>query len=282
VISVVHHWLSTAARPLMTRETIAADAAGLAMPPTMGLDVGGAAGDVAGAGGAATAPAPAAGGYWAPFGSREAAIRAAADALRGLLGSSSPDTVPLVQIAVGIGLAESELGVGPSWHLSSGAPSWNFGALVTSSAAQPSIDHGDTDASGKPITQRFAAFGSQAEGIKAFLNTWGDAAFAAASAGDVGAVASIMYDRHYYTGTKGTREERIGAYRSMVMGAAKVVAAALGQSLEAREGMILPAGGGGPTGTPVNASTSSSGSGSGTVAAVLVLGTIGLGLYATR
>lgn len=272
-------WFAVAPRPLMLRGTIAADGLELLLPPTLGLDLGDIAADAGAVATEATKPTPA--GYWGPFASREAAIFAASVALRNVLGDKAgvgPIGRPMRQIALAIGLAESELGVGPSWRVAGGAPSWNFGALTTTNPAQPSIPHPDKDASGKPIVQAFAAFPSQEAGIKAFLNTWGDAAFTAAVTGDAGAVASIMYDRGYYTGTSGTREERIAAYRGMIVGAANTVAKALGEPLEVVAGTVLPkgaTGGGGapavPAVTPAS-STSSSGGGGAGVAVVALAG----------
>lgn len=281
-------WFALAPRPLMLRGEIAADGLELLLPPSIGLDLGDLGTEATTVAKDATTPAPA--GYWGPFASREAAIFGASQALREELGDKAgvgPIGRPMRQIALAIGLAESELGVGPSWRVSSGAPSWNFGALTTTNPAQPSIPHPDKDKSGKPIVQAFAAFPDQRAGIRAFLNTWGDLAFAAASTGDAGAVASIMYDRGYYTGTSGTREERIAAYRGMILGAANTVAKALGDPLEVTAGPVLPKGtsaptGGGGTPAPAPSSPASSSSGGGGAVIAIAATVIGLGALALK
>jgi hypothetical protein len=269
----------------MLRGTIAADGLELLMPPAIGIDVGDIGASAGAAGKAATTPAPS-GGYWGPYASREAAIFGASQALRDVLGDKGgvgPIGRPMRQIVLAIGLAESELGVGPSWRVASGAPSWNFGALTTTNPAQPSIPHPDKDAAGKPIVQAFAAFPDQAAGIKAFLSTWGDAAFIAANTGDAGAVASIMYDRGYYTGVSGTREERIAAYRGMIVGAAGTVAKALGDPLEVTAGPVLPKGAAPtPAVPPSPSSSTSSTSSSGGGAAIAAVTLAGLAFLAFR
>jgi len=149
------------------------------------------------------------------------------------------------QIALAIGLLESGYGVDGSWVFEDGTKSYNWGALVGKGTAG-SIDHGDKTADGAPTSYLFKAFRSMDEGFDAFFATWsrGDISgighpevvhetttLPPASRGDARGVATTMYAHGYYTGVKGTADDRIDAYANAIVGAARTVANAIGEPL---------------------------------------------------
>lgn len=82
------------------------------------------------------------------------------------------------------------------------------------------IEHGDHDQDGNPVTYRFQRYPSDLEGakdkIRIALRTPAEKAAVLLESGAPEALAAAMYDAHYYTGVKGTREDRIAAYASMI------------------------------------------------------------------
>jgi hypothetical protein len=89
------------------------------------------------------------------------------------------------------------------------------------------FEHGDKDASGRPVTYRFQRYPSPLEGAKGAVRAkvqWGgkrgkiggDAVRRALLAGDADGVAREMYLNGYYTGTTGTADDRIAAYAAAI------------------------------------------------------------------
>lgn len=91
------------------------------------------------------------------------------------------------------------------------------------------IAHGDHDRNGNPVTYRFQAYPSDAEGAKDVLRVilsgekrgkvGADEARAALEAADPDALAAALYWNGYFTGKKGTDADRIQAYAAMIKGA---------------------------------------------------------------
>lgn len=197
------------------------------------------------------------------------------------------------QVIGGLGEAESRYGIIVPWlrALPDGthwARSWNFGATVGLGDADHVVvtDH---DANGKEIKVQFQAWSHPSKGLHGFLERWlGNATnaakmTAAASAGDVREVARLMYARGYYTGTKGTADDRINAYARMLYGAGAAFAKANGEklALQAPPGATPPPPVVTPptpppttTAQPVASSSSTSGGGAGAVAAAFVVGAL--------
>jgi len=139
------------------------------------------------------------------------------------------------QIVLAIGLLESGFGVSGRWLKPDGEPSYNWGAVV-GKGTDGSVFPGDKDASGTPTSPPFKAFNTMAEGYKSFYGTFAKTdTNAAAMKGDALGTARAMYGHHYFTGTKGTDEERIRLYAGAIVGAARQVAAALGETLHVDE-----------------------------------------------
>lgn len=96
------------------------------------------------------------------------------------------------------------------------------------------IEHGDHDANGNAVTYKFQRYPSDLEGVKdklrIALRTPAERAAVELSSGVPEALAAAMFDAGYYTGTKGTREDRIAAYASMIRGAMATFAKAGGGS----------------------------------------------------
>lgn len=144
------------------------------------------------------------------------------------------------QSALSVMNLESGFGVSGSWLLENGKPSYNAGALTCNAGRKGTagcFSHGDVTATGAPTTYQFMAFHSMREGIQAFLNTWGrDDTLGAAGRGDAHAIAAAMYGHHYYTGSKGSDEDRINLYAKAILGSAKEVAGVLGEPLSVSAG----------------------------------------------
>lgn len=185
----------------------------------------------------------------AKVGASASIIKQAAAIAAAKLGESN---LAAIQTAVAIGILETDLGTSGSWicsggncsDLEDGDASYNWGGLVGKGTAG-SIDHGDRNPDGTPTHYNFQAFHSMAQAFAAFYATWsrGDASIdrpqsviphertvlAAASRGDALAVAATMYAHKYFGGVAGNDQARILAYAKAIVGAAAVVAAALGQ-----------------------------------------------------
>ena len=158
---------------------------------------------------------------------RESLMRLAFDLARG--NGLNPAAA---QAAAAIGWFESYYGTRKPFLLPDGRPSWNWGA-TTARAGIPSFGGGDKDASGNPITQRWARWDSMAEGFDYWVQGFGSvrAALPFFAAGDAIAGAAQLYDRGYFTGVEGTREDRIRAYARAIVDTAAQVAAATGTPL---------------------------------------------------
>jgi len=135
------------------------------------------------------------------------------------------------QIVLAIGLLESGYGVEGRWIKSNGQPSYNWGAVV-GKGTDGSVFPGDKDATGKPTSPPFKAFNTMAEGYTSFYGTFAKPdTYAAASRGDAYGTAKAMYGHHYYTGIKGSDEDRIKLYALAIYNSAKHVASVLSEPL---------------------------------------------------
>lgn len=151
------------------------------------------------------------------------------------------------QSAVGIGILETDLGVGGSWLKPDGTPSYNWGGLM-GSGTDGFIVHGDVNPDGSPIepTPHFKAFHTMQEAFDAFRATWtrGDVAGLGhpdiaheefvddpASRGDALGIATTMYAHGYFGGVGGSDQDKINKYATAIVNGAKQVAAALGEPL---------------------------------------------------
>jgi len=166
------------------------------------------------------------------------------------------------QMAIAIGFLESCFGLpglhcGDSWQKEDGTPSYNWGALV-GSGTDGSIEHKDNAPDGTPVVYNFKAFNTMGEGFSAFLSTWArsdvsgdktipheETVLDAATRGDAYNVAKTMYAHRYYGGTPtgagawhpsmgSDDERRIQTYANAIVGAARTVAGALGESMTLR------------------------------------------------
>lgn len=127
------------------------------------------------------------------------------------------------------------------------AESHNWGAITFNAArGEPFVtwgflEHGDRDASGKPVTRRFQAYPSDLEGakdkIRIALRSTAAKAAVQKETGVPEALAEAMFDAHYYEGTPndtdgdgvpGTRKDRILAYAKMIRGSMATFAQAGG------------------------------------------------------
>jgi hypothetical protein len=127
-------------------------------------------------------------------------------------------------LATACGWRESQLGLVPPSQFAfykSGrlVQTFNWGACTYNKAnlaagrAIGSFAGTDLGAQGQPISQQWARFASLADGFAYWSATPGirySRAFY--ETGDTETIARIMYDKAYYTATKGTREDRIRNY----------------------------------------------------------------------
>lgn len=147
------------------------------------------------------------------------------------------------QIVLAIGQLETGFGVDGSWLFEDGTPSYNWGGLV-GAGTNGSLVHGDHNPDGSPVEYKFQAFHTMEEAFEKFFSVWsrGDISgvghpdvthepttLPAAARGDARAVATTMYAHGYYGGVAGGADDRIDAYAKAIDGAAKTVAAALGE-----------------------------------------------------
>ncbi len=152
------------------------------------------------------------------------------------------------QIVLAIGLLETGFGVDGAWLFEDGTPSYNWGGLV-GKGTNGSLVHGDHNPDGSPTKYSFKAFHNMDEAFDAFYTTWsrGDIAgighpdvthepttLAAAARGDARGVATTMYAHGYYGGVAGDAAARIDAYAKAIDGAARTVAAALGETSDVK------------------------------------------------
>ena len=128
--------------------------------------------------------------------------------------------------------------------------------------------------------QRFASYPSQAAGLARFLGVMRTDAIAAAGTGNATRTAQLMFDRRYYTGVAGSREERILAYANMIRGAAAYVAGKLGEPVYAFVTSDVPAPSPGSS-PPFLGSPAASSMGIGGAVGVVLVG-LGLAWVATR
>ncbi len=104
--------------------------------------------------------------------------------------------------------------------------SHNWGGVTFNSArGEPFVGwgflaHPDKDKNGNPVVYKFQRYPTDLEGAKDKVRIALRSARAreAARAGSVDDLAAAMFDAGYYTGTSGTREDRIRAYASMIRG----------------------------------------------------------------
>lgn len=158
---------------------------------------------------------------WGPYPDEDAAI-AAGYMLAGVLRPSWSNAARLM--ATAIGYAESRFGVTPDWQFPDGTPSYNWGAVVAVGNAG-TISHGDHDKDGKPVTYKFAAFVRPQDGFEFWASRWPGQL--PAQGGNARAVSKAMFDAHWFTGTKGTIDDRIEAYAKLIVGASQHVASRL-------------------------------------------------------
>ena len=150
------------------------------------------------------------------------------------------------QMAVAQGWAESNLGVRKPFLLPSGEPSFNWGA-TTAKSGVPYFGGGDTDAAGKPITQRWAKWSSMAEGLDYWLSFGSvKAGLQSMQEGDATTYAAVIFDRGYYTGVNCDRETCIRRYAVWLRDVARdKVASALGMPSLVSDAEPVPASTGG-------------------------------------
>lgn len=141
---------------------------------------------------------------------------------------------------LGLVYGESRFGQTPDWVIPNrlntsesnpsapDGPSHNWGACVSRNA--DFVWHGDRDASGNPVTVKFARFSTQLAGAKNFLNVInrGGAKAVIGGQGSARDLAAAMYANHYFTGVSGSDAERIGAYTNMILAGANRVRKAVG------------------------------------------------------
>lgn len=183
------------------------------------------------------------------------------------------------QAGASIGRFESFYGTRKPFLLPDGSPSWNFGG-TTARKDVPWFGGGDLDSSGKPISQRWARWPDMAAGIDYWL-TFGSvrAALPFFAEGNAVAGAAQMFDRGYYTATKGTREERIMEYTRAIVETAKQVAAATGMPLLLRGNDPIPPK---ATGAPPSAPSKRTREGSELLGIVATVAVPVLGILAVR
>lgn len=168
---------------------------------------------------------------------------------------------------LGFVAGESDFGTGPGWVIPNElntpetnpdappGPSHNWGAVRTSQANQPFIWHHDADLNGKLGTGpgpkgsfKFARYSSAKEAAKGLLqralfnegpknlrtpgphepNAVQRVKEALTGDGDAYKLAAAMYDKGYYEGVSGNREDRIKAYTALIVRNANQVRKALG------------------------------------------------------
>ena len=129
---------------------------------------------------------------------------------------------------LGLVWGENKFGTTSDWQDSN-----NWGSLRCYRQDYGCIQHGDRDAQGKPIVVPFQRYPSQLEGAKGFLRTLlkTPAERAALSTGRPLDLARALYEAGYYTGTKGTPEERIQSKAALIQRGANTVKSILGSSL---------------------------------------------------
>lgn len=183
------------------------------------------------------------------------------------------------QAGAAIGWFESWYGTRPPFLLSTGEPSWNFGA-TTARKGVPSFGGSDHDKDGNPITQRWARWGSMAEGVDYWIDGFGSvrAALPRFAEGNAVAGAAEMYDRGYYSMTSGTREDRIRGYARAIVDTARLVANATGTPLLLNRDGAVPPKASGPIPAPPKKRTREGSS----VAGFALLAVVPLGWYALR
>lgn len=87
------------------------------------------------------------------------------------------------------------------------------------------VQHADNTASGQPETPWFRVFPTQLTAARDWLDFWGHLLEVHDVAATPEAYATVFYG--YYTGTHGTKEERIAAYASMLEGTLPAVDAVI-------------------------------------------------------
>lgn len=109
------------------------------------------------------------------------------------------------------------------------------------------FQHLDHDYDGHAIRPWFRGYPNQLEAARDFLRfIWRGEVPAAAESGDPAAMARAMWGLRYYTGTKGTPEERQDAYAKLLGGGTAFVRSALAQPRQPvpphRAGLRVPDG----------------------------------------
>jgi hypothetical protein len=184
---------------------------------------------------------------WGPFAGQKEAVLWAMGVVRSAVPGANDN---FVDIATGIGLAESEFGLTFPWRLPNGMPSYNWGALHRGSAPCTQgmvFTRGDKNAKGDVVQAQFAAFPSMAQGFACFLKIWNNSDVEnAANDGNATYVAAAMYARRYFEGCGkkcgekccGNNEERILEYGRMLQGAAARVAGIAGRATKVFVGEV--------------------------------------------